>query len=184
MIMHYKYINFNTLIMHKHRHRSITIHQTKKNLVLERTWYNWFKNHSFFSAVCNILSTEGISIVVDFTYKEWKDGLELIKLNRLPYVRVDLSVNPFLRSLSEFLLHKGATDVVLVFENEQYSQEALHNIVQGFPFRTIIINANNKRNDFIKRIQSLRPNPSYLALLASATKMNIIFKKVINVLFD
>ncbi|XP_037938238.1 ionotropic receptor 25a isoform X2 [Teleopsis dalmanni] len=130
-----------------------------------------------FNKFCEILSTEGVSVVLDFTYHIWQEGLELLAKQNVPYLRVDRLLSPFLQLFAEFLHQKGGNDVVLIFQNEQDKYEALLHIVDGYRFRTLLLNAGDD-NEFVQRIERLRPSPSYYAIFARGTNMNNIFEKI------
>lgn len=89
-------------------------------------------------------------------------------------------LKPFLQSFSEFLKQKSGNDVVLLLQNEQDRMEALLQVVEGLPFRTLIINAGDNNSNFVKRLKDLRPSPSYYAVLAGGSNMNTIYEKVTN----
>lgn len=87
-------------------------------------------------------------------------------------------LKPFLNAFSEFLTQKGGNDVVLILQNEQDRMEALLQVIEGFPFRTLIMNAGDTEGDFVQRLIGLRPSPSYYAIFAKGSNMNTIYEKV------
>ncbi|XP_055844793.1 glutamate receptor ionotropic, kainate 3 [Episyrphus balteatus] len=123
--------------------------------------------------LCNILS-ENVAFVIDFSYQPWMESSEF--MNSIPYIRVDLIISPFLKIFANFLKEKSANDVALIFENEQDTEEALYRIVQGYPFRVVLV--NSAENDFIKRLENLRPTPSYFAIFSKTANMNLIFENI------
>lgn len=86
-------------------------------------------------------------------------------------------MRPFLQIFAEFLKHKDANDVVIILQNERDEMEALLQITEGYPFRTLLLNGGNGM-DFLKRLRDLRPRPSYYGIFAGGTNMNSIFEKV------
>lgn len=92
-------------------------------------------------------------------------------------------LKPFMQVFSEFLIQKGANDVVIILQNEQDHVEALLEVVEGFPIRTLLLNAGDSNSNFVKRLQDVRPSPSYYAIFAKGTNMNTIYEKVILVFF-
>uniref|UniRef100_A0A1A9UEK8 Ionotropic glutamate receptor C-terminal domain-containing protein n=1 Tax=Glossina austeni TaxID=7395 RepID=A0A1A9UEK8_GLOAU len=117
--------------------------------------------------LCEILASEGASVVIDFSYFVWQPGLDYIRFHHIPYLRVDRLLRPFLQIFAEFLKHKNANDVVIILQNERDEMEALLQITEGYPFRTLLLNAGNGM-DFLKRLRDLRPSPSYYGIFAGA----------------
>nr|AOE48114.1 putative ionotropic receptor IR10 [Scaeva pyrastri] len=123
--------------------------------------------------LCSVLS-EHIAFVIDFSYQPWIESTEFYK--NIPYIRVDLIISPILKIFANFLKEKSANDVALIFENEQDTEEALFRVIQGYPFRVVLV--NSAENDFIKRLKNLRPCPSYFAVLSRTENMNTIFENI------
>ncbi|KNC31398.1 hypothetical protein FF38_07217 [Lucilia cuprina] len=135
-------------------------------------------NNRNMKTFCDILSTLEVSIILDFTYHPWNQGLEYVQARNIPYLRVDRMLKPFLHVFSEFLQQKGGNDVVLITQNEQDRIEALLQVVEGYPFRTLIMNAADSNVDIVQRLKDLRPSPSYYAIFAKGTNMNTIYEKL------
>uniref|UniRef100_A0A1B0AQH3 Ionotropic glutamate receptor C-terminal domain-containing protein n=1 Tax=Glossina palpalis gambiensis TaxID=67801 RepID=A0A1B0AQH3_9MUSC len=127
--------------------------------------------------LCEILGSEGASVVIDFSYFAWQPGLDYIRSHHIPYLRVDRLLRPFLQIFAEFLKHKNANDVVIILQNERDEMEALLQITEGYPFRTLLLNGGSG-TDFLKRLRDLRPSPSYYGIFAGGTNMNAIFEKI------
>ncbi|XP_037823012.1 glutamate receptor 1 [Lucilia sericata] len=135
-------------------------------------------NNRNMKTFCDILSTLEVSIILDFTYHPWNQGMEYVQARNIPYLRVDRMLKPFLHVFSEFLQQKGGNDVVLITQNEQDRTEALLQVVEGYPFRTLIMNAADSNVDIVQRLKDLRPSPSYYAIFAKGTNMNTIYEKL------
>ncbi|KAM7348105.1 ionotropic receptor 8a [Cochliomyia hominivorax] len=127
---------------------------------------------------CDILSSVEVSVILDFTYHPWRTGLDYVQSYNIPYLRVDRMLKPFLHVFSEFLTQKGGNDAVLILQNEQDRMEALLQIIEGLPFRALIINAADDSADFVQRLNELRPSPSYYAIFAKGSNMNTIYEKL------
>lgn len=125
-----------------------------------------------------MLSTLEVSVILDFTYHQWRQGLDYVQSHNIPYLRVDRMLKPFLQVFGEFLIQKSGNDVVLILQNEQDRIEALLQVVEGFPFRTLLLNAGDNNVDFVQIIKDLRPSPSYYAIFAKGSNMNTIYEKV------
>ncbi|XP_065363023.1 ionotropic receptor 25a [Calliphora vicina] len=137
-------------------------------------------NNRNMKTFCDILSALEVSVILDFTYHPWHQGLDYVQSHNIPYLRVDRMLKPFLHAFSEFLIQKGGNDVVLILQNEQDRMEALLQVVEGYPFRTLIMNAADNDVDIVQRLKDLRPSPSYYAIFAKGTNMNTIYEKLSN----
>ncbi|XP_073830096.1 ionotropic receptor 8a [Musca autumnalis] len=133
--------------------------------------------------LCDILSATGISVILDFTYEPWQQGLAFVQTHGIPYLRVDRILRPFLQMFTAFLQQKDATEVVMLVQNEQDKREAIQEMIHGFPFRTLILNAGGgsdaNKTDFVKILRDLRPSPGYYGIFAKGSNMNTIFDKIL-----
>ncbi|XP_016937160.2 glutamate receptor ionotropic, kainate 3 isoform X1 [Drosophila suzukii] len=129
---------------------------------------------------CEILSTVGASAVIDLTYRHWEEGYNLVRSLGIGYVRLERIMRPFLDMFGDFMRQKRANNVAMVFMNARDAGEAMQQMLIGYPFRTIILDASqtDPGQNFLDRIRSLRPPPTYVALFARAAAMNGIFDKV------
>ncbi|XP_075156258.1 ionotropic receptor 8a isoform X1 [Haematobia irritans] len=138
-------------------------------------------NQKVMQSFCEILSVSGVSIVLDFTYEPWEQGLDYVQAHGIPYMRVDHMLKPFLQMFVAFMKQKDATEVVIVVQNEQDKREVIQQMVQGFPIRTLVLNAgDSNKTDVVKIIRNLRPSPGYYAIFAKGSNMNTIFEKILN----
>ncbi|KAH8274226.1 hypothetical protein KR018_009078, partial [Drosophila ironensis] len=129
---------------------------------------------------CEILSTVGTSIVIDMTYNHWNEGYNLIRNQGIGYVRVERIIRPFLDMFSEFMRKKRANNVAMVFMNARDASEAMQQMLTGYAFRTLVLDASqtDPGQDFVERIRALRPTPTYVALFARGAAMNGLFERV------
>lgn len=95
-------------------------------------------------------------------------------------MRVDRMLRPFLQMFSAFLQQKDASEVVVLTQNEQDKREVILEMIQGLPYRTLVLNAGGEANktDFVKTLKDLIPSPGYYAIFAKGSNMNAIFEKV------
>ncbi|XP_019892403.2 glutamate receptor ionotropic, kainate 1 [Musca domestica] len=129
---------------------------------------------------CDILSVSGISIILDFTYLPWHQGLDYVQAHGIPYMKVDRILRPFMQMFSAFLQQKDATEVVMLLQNERDKREAIEEMIRGLPFRTLILNAGDgNRTDFVTILRDLRPSPGYYGIFAKGSNMNSIFDKIL-----
>lgn len=122
----------------------------------------------------------GTNVVIDLTYKHWAEGYDLISSLGIPYVRLERILRPFLDMFGDFMREKRANNVAMVFMNARDMSEAMQQMLIGYPFRTIIMDASasDPGQNFVERIHALRPTPTYVALFARGSAMNGIFEKV------
>ncbi|XP_017063976.1 glutamate receptor ionotropic, kainate 3 [Drosophila eugracilis] len=129
---------------------------------------------------CEILSSTGTSAVIDLTYSHWEEGYSLVRSLGIGYVRLERIMRPFLDMFGDFMRQKRANNVAMVFMNARDASEAMQQMLIGYPFRTLILDASqtDPGQNFLERIRLLRPAPTYLAIFARAAAMNGIFEKV------
>ncbi|XP_034670345.1 uncharacterized protein LOC117902874 [Drosophila subobscura] len=129
---------------------------------------------------CEILGSEGSTIVIDLTYSHWPEGYKLLRAQGIAYVRLERMLRPFLEMFGAFMRQKRANNVAMVFQNARDAEEAMQQMIIGYPFRTLILDASasdNPRGDFVQRIKALRPTPNYVAMFARGAAMNSLFDK-------
>jgi hypothetical protein len=69
--------------------------------------------------VCNILETQGISMIIDTTYQGFEQSKAIPGLEDIPYFQFDYTIRPFVNFMTIYLQARGATDVVFVFQSEK-----------------------------------------------------------------
>ncbi|XP_013108762.2 ionotropic receptor 25a [Stomoxys calcitrans] len=128
---------------------------------------------------CDVLSYSGVSVVLDFTYEPWHEGLDFVQTYGIPYLKVDNILKPFLQMFANFLHQKNGVEVVIMTQNEQDKREVIQEMIDGFRLRTLVLNAGeSNQTDFVKAIKDLRPSPGYYAIFAKGSNMNTIFDKL------
>lgn len=143
----------------------------KKSL---RTKYRQSINWFIFT-VCSLFQ-DGISIILDQTRFGWEDGLKLVTWSEVNYLKLDISIGPFLVALDEIIQKRGGNDVVLIFQSEEDYQEGLHYIIEKSHLRVLLLNGLS--DHVVQRLDSLRPAPGYYSILADAESMQNIYEKV------
>lgn len=118
-------------------------------------------------------------MVLDFSLYSWQLGLDIVGQKGIPYIKTAIQMKPFLHVFGEYLKERQGNDVVLVLQNEYDAKETLLQLIEGYPFRVLILNGRN-RAETVKRIRNLRPLPSYYGIFANTDQMNAIFEEVID----
>lgn len=121
----------------------------------------------------------GSSVIVDLSYSSWSEGYELARMHGIAYVRLERVMRPFLDMFGDFMRQKRANNVAMIFQNARDTMEAMKQLMAGYPFRTLILDASDTQSeDFVTRITSLRPPPTYYAMFARGSAMNGLFERV------
>lgn len=68
--------------------------------------------------ICDGLSN-GISLLLDFTWSGNEDAQDLADNMSLPYLHVDVSIGPFLVLLDSYLDSRNSTDILIIFDKEE-----------------------------------------------------------------
>lgn len=67
--------------------------------------------------VCQIMA-DGVTAMLDFSWSQWADIVDVIVAAKIPYFPVDISVRPFVGVLTKFLAARNGVDAVVIFQNE------------------------------------------------------------------
>ncbi|XP_060664083.1 ionotropic receptor 25a [Drosophila nasuta] len=127
---------------------------------------------------CDILNSVGSTVIVDLSYSRWTEGEQLARTHGIGYVRVGRIMRPFLEMFGDFMRQKRANNVAMIFQNARDTSEAMQQLLDGYPFRTLILDASSSSEDFVRRLSLLRPPPTYYAMFARGSSMNGIFERV------
>lgn len=119
---------------------------------------------------------KGISIIVDGTLNGVASLRELMKLHQIPYFNFDYSMQSVVKLLEVYLNRQGASDVVLILEDELSVNEAFHAFIGKSPMRIILLNQLNSSG--VERLRTLRPLPNYFSVIADTVKMEKLFQAV------
>lgn len=99
-----------------------------------------------------------------------------MRSRNIPFVRVDISIRPFVRAFIRFIEHTNTNDAAIIFNSEKEQLEGIYEILNHYTVRTITYNGINDRN--VDRILDLRPIPTNYAIIASTKDMEVLIKKV------
>ncbi|KAH8418908.1 hypothetical protein KR222_003807, partial [Zaprionus bogoriensis] len=142
--------------------------------VLERT-----NDQHDMENLCEILDSVGSTIIVDLSYTHWPQGYQLARAHGIVYIRLERIMRPFLEMFADFMRQKRSNNVAMIFHNERDTMEAIKQLLDGYPFRTILLDASNTQSeDFVQRLHVLRPSPTYYALFARGSPMNGLFERI------
>lgn len=68
--------------------------------------------------VCEMISN-GLTIMLDFTWENpWPNLINSLRTSKIPYLRIDVSIRPFVRAFLRFIREIDTHDVGLIFQNE------------------------------------------------------------------
>ncbi|KAH1010063.1 hypothetical protein HUJ05_004423, partial [Dendroctonus ponderosae] len=130
-----------------------------------------------YKQICDALST-GFSLILDFAWSGTEVAQDLTSNMSLPYLHVDVSVAPFLVLLDSYLDSRNSTDVVVVFDKEEYIDQSLYYWLDSVRLRLVMADALNRST--ASKIESIRPIPHSFAIVASAKNMNKLVSQALN----
>lgn len=117
-------------------------------------------------------------MVVDVTWSApWPELMNEIRVSNAPYVRLDVSIRPFVRALVRFIEHTDTHDLVLILRNDKEQYEGIYEILNQYSIRSITF--PGLTDSIAERILDLRPVPNNYAIVAGANEMDNLFNKVI-----
>lgn len=61
---------------------------------------------------------KGISLTLDLTWTGWYQAHVMSDQAGVPYYRADISLQPFVRVLDDYLMERSASDAALIFQDE------------------------------------------------------------------
>ncbi|XP_044745802.1 ionotropic receptor 25a [Coccinella septempunctata] len=129
------------------------------------------------STVCGRLS-ENISLIIDVTWSGISEVGVLAKKLYVPYLRLDLSISPFLVSLDEYLDYRNSTDVVLIFDDASYTNQLLFSWIDSNRMRMLV--SEKLDTAVAKKLKKIRPIPNNFALIAGTQNMMQLFQKALD----
>lgn len=119
---------------------------------------------------------KGISILIDGTISGVAAVRETMKMHRIPYFNFDFSIQSVVKVLEIYLSKQNALDVVLILQDDVAVDEAFHAFVGKSPMRVIMLNRLDL--NAVKRLENLRPTPSFFSIIADTVNMKQIFQAV------
>lgn len=123
----------------------------------------------------------GSTVIVDLSYSPWPEGYQVARTHGIAYVRLERILRPFLDMFADFMQQKRANNVAMIFHNARDTMEALQQLLTGYPFRVMLLDASSTQPEhFVQRLRVLRPMPTYYAMFARGSAMNELFESVSN----
>ncbi|XP_055688085.1 glutamate receptor 3 isoform X2 [Lutzomyia longipalpis] len=138
--------------------------------------YN-YETSNFEQQFCSV-ATNGVSIVLNLLWGKFQEISEFVKSQGVPYIEADISVFPFVRIVELYLRKQSAVDCVYIVTSEEEVDQVLFGMIGYSNIRMNVL--NNLGGTSIQRLQNLRPNPSYYAVIATTEKMNEILSMALN----
>lgn len=69
--------------------------------------------------VCRILSS-GIILMIDITWDPvWQELIDLLRVSNVPYIHIDISIKPFIRTFLKFTEYINTRDAAIILQNEK-----------------------------------------------------------------
>ncbi|KAL3274820.1 hypothetical protein HHI36_019603 [Cryptolaemus montrouzieri] len=130
-----------------------------------------------FVVVCEAIS-EGISIIIDVTWTGMDAVEELSMKIQLPYIRLDLTISPFLTLLDEYLDFRNSTDVLIIFDDASNVDQLLFFWINSRRMRLVV--SEKLDTTVATKIKRIRPMPNNYAVVAKTQNMSQIFRKALD----
>ncbi|XP_030750371.1 ionotropic receptor 25a [Sitophilus oryzae] len=122
--------------------------------------------------VCTGLSN-GINFLLDFTWSGTETALEIANDINIPYIHVDISIAPFLIFLDAYLDSRNSTDVLVVFDRDDYVDQALYFWIDSTRMRMVLSESFTERT--AKRIEQIRPIPNSFAIIGTMENVTKLY---------
>ncbi|XP_043275122.1 glutamate receptor ionotropic, NMDA 2A-like isoform X2 [Venturia canescens] len=120
----------------------------------------------------------GITMLLDLTWTGWEQLQKIAASNTIIYRRGELAILPYIQALDDLLTDKNATDMALIFENEQDLNQSLYYLIGESIIRLVVIDELSDAT--IAKIRAVRPSPSYYAIFATTDRMEYLFKTALD----
>lgn len=136
--------------------------------------------------------------MLDFTWDNpWPNVINSLRSSKIPYLRIDTSIRPFVRAFLRFVREIDTHDVGLIFQNEKgkfifpisivirasqfeyilEQYEGIIEILNQLSMRSITFSTLNET--IAERILKIRPMPTNFAIFASADEMEKLYQKAV-----
>lgn len=149
--------------------------------------------------VCSFLSS-GVALVIDITWNPiWPELISVLRASSIPYVHVDVSIRPFVRSFFRFIETIDTHDIAMIFQNEKGRRkivyfkkvqrklnfdlytlleqfEGIYEVLDQFSIRSITFDGLDEAT--ADRIIKMRPMPANFIIFAHPSKMTVLFENV------
>nr|AVH87289.1 ionotropic receptor 1 [Holotrichia parallela] len=130
-------------------------------------------NNSLIDRVCQGFAN-GAQLVIDVTWISSKHISELAKEMNVPYLKVDISMSPFLDILDKYLDQRNCTDVALIFSDPKQVDEALYYWIDTEKARMVITDTLDRTS--ARRLKGLRPIPYNYAIIGRTEDILQLFE--------
>ncbi|XP_066148112.1 ionotropic receptor 25a [Euwallacea fornicatus] len=127
--------------------------------------------------ICSALS-HGFSLILDFTWSGNEVVQDLVNNMSLPYLHIDVSIAPFLILLDSYLDSRNSTDILIIFDKEEYIDQALYHWLDSTRLRMVM--AEPLDRTMARKIKQIRPIPNSFAIMASTANMPEILSQAIH----
>ncbi|CRL08500.1 CLUMA_CG021272, isoform A [Clunio marinus] len=121
------------------------------------------------------LGSNGISLFIDATFNGLNFTVrDYLKRNNVPYFRFDFSIQSFVKIMQNFLVARGALDAVFIFQDSETAEQALYSLLSVTSIKIIVLDQHQP--NVISRLKTLRPTPSYYAIIGDTVNVSRIFQ--------
>lgn len=120
---------------------------------------------------------KGATFLLDLTWTDTNRIMAAADNFNIPYIHADVSSQTFLKVLETYLRARGANDVVYIFDSPENADMAIYFLITESQLRTIIF--DRLSDNAIERIKSVRPYPSFFAIIANTSQMSALFKRAL-----
>lgn len=128
------------------------------------------------------MGEKGFSIVIDVTLSGSNAVRDMLQPLLIPYFNFDYSVQSFVRAMELYLSERKSLNTVFILQDEAATEEAHFNFLTRSMLRVILL--DQLPADAARRLKTLRPAPSFFAIIADSLNMERLFRSVRNNLFD
>ncbi|KAG5868015.1 hypothetical protein JTB14_037908 [Gonioctena quinquepunctata] len=113
-------------------------------------------------------------MILDVTWSG-RDAARALSLEKsVPYVRIDMSMSPFLKLLERYLDFRNSTDVVLIFDDASNIDQALYYWIDNVDLLMSVSETLDTKT--AKKLKEFRPTPNNYAIIAKTNNMQKLFR--------
>nr|XP_023029499.1 ionotropic receptor 25a [Leptinotarsa decemlineata] len=124
-------------------------------------------------SVCRNISG-GAVLIVDLTWTGNELARALSRDKGLFYVRIDLSISPFLDILRKYMEMRNATDVTIILGDSTYTDQTLYHLMNNGELLLSVTETLDA--SAMKKLKKFRPIPSTFAIIANSKDMQKLLK--------
>ncbi|KAL1516519.1 hypothetical protein ABEB36_000426 [Hypothenemus hampei] len=130
-----------------------------------------------YEQICDALS-HGFTLILDFSWTGSEVAQEMVANLSLPYLHADVSIAPFLTLLDAYLDKRNSTDVLVIFDKEEYIDQSLYYWLDSARLRMVMAGNLDKLTG--NKIKKIRPIPASFVIMADTINMNKLLLQAIN----